>query len=287
MKRQHVASVRFLHPSDTAGLELVYGAGVANEFHRHVHSSLCIGVVDSGTRIIRQEGTTTAIPENGLFVINPGTPHTCWSSDKEGHSYRIICADPEVVAAVVSQVSERGVPVPHFRDVFVSDTRLLEKVRQFFSLQRQSDSILERESVFLSLITQLVLSQADQPPVPSRVKPQRAAIRRVCEFIRANYAEVPSLGQLAGIAGLSPFHFHRVFVQQVGVSPQDYLIQCRIDKARALLLKGHSIVSAALEVGFADQSHFTRFFNRVVGIPPGRYLRLHRVPPDSIVRSNE
>jgi len=269
------------------GLQLVYGAGVSNEFRRHVHNSLCIGVVDRGTRIIRQEGTTTAIPENGLFVINPGIPHSCKSLEKEGHSYRIICVDVEVVAAVVSQVSERVGPVPHFRDVFFSDKELLEKVRQFFSLQRQSDSILERESVLLSLITQLVLSQADQPPIPSHVKPQRAAIGRVCEFIRANYAEVPSLDQLGRIAGLSPFHLHRVFVQQVGISPQDYLVQCRIDKARELLLEGHSIVSAALEVGFADQSHFTRFFNRVVGIPPGRYLRLHGVRPDTILRSNE
>lgn len=280
MKRRDVGSVRFFCPSDMGSLQLVYGTRVANNFPRHVHNSLCIGVVDQGTRIIRKDGKSTGIPEHGFFVLNPGTPHGCHSLDKEGHSYRIICVDTEVVSAVASQVSQRVQPLPHFANVSLSDNELLQELRKFFSLMGQPDSLLKRQLVFGSLLSQLILRYGDKPSTPSRVGMERAAIRRVCEFIKTNYTETLSLEQLAQIACLSPFHFQRVFVRQVGISPHDYLVHCRISKARKLLLKGHSIVNVALDVGFHDQSHFTRCFSRIVGIPPGRYLCLHKIGPE-------
>lgn len=283
MKRRNTGSVRFFRLSDMGHLELVYGTRVANDFPRHVHNSLCIGVVDQGTRTIWQDGKSTSISEDGFFVINPGTQHRCGSLHREGHNYRIICVDPEVVAAVASQISGRVQPMPHFTQVSLSEKPLVQKVREFFSLTRYSDSLLERESVFVSLLSELILRYGDKVPTGSRVGRDRAAIRRVCEFVKANYAETPSLEQLARLACLSPFHFQRVFLKQVGISPHDYLIRCRIARARELLLKGHSIVKVALEVGFYDQSHFTRCFTRVVGIPPGRYLCLHTVSPESFV----
>jgi AraC-like DNA-binding protein len=59
----------------------------------------------------------------------------------------------------------------------------------------------------------------------------------------------------------------------VYVSPHDYLVQVRIRKAIELLSEGYDIAGTALDTGFVDQSHFTRFFNRVTGTMPGDYLR--------------
>ncbi|MCP4106994.1 MAG: AraC family transcriptional regulator [Desulfobacteraceae bacterium] len=58
-----------------------------------------------------------------------------------------------------------------------------------------------------------------------------------------------------------------------GVSPNEYLIQFRIKKAREFLLQGVSLTDTALDTGFTDQSHFTRFFKRIVGVSSGKYLR--------------
>jgi AraC-like DNA-binding protein len=281
MYRRDVGSVHFFRLPNMAGVELVYGDRVVNDFRRHVHNSLCIGIVDEGTRIVRMDGKSTGIPENCLFVINPGASHRCNSLDKEGHSYRIISVDSAVVTATASQISGRIQPLPHFADISVADKELRDKVKQFFLLAPQSGSRPARDSVFVSLLCQLIMRYGDKPITPLRAGSERAAIRRVCEFINVNYAETLSLEQLARIAYLSPFHFQRVFVRQVGTSPHDYLIHCRISRARDLLSKGHSIVRVALDVGFHDQSHFTRCFSRVVGIPPGRFLSLHKVTPKS------
>ena len=77
---------------------------------------------------------------------------------------------------------------------------------------------------------------------------------------------------LAAAAGLSPYYFIRVFRQAVGLTPHAYLVQLRVETAKRLLDRGQPVVEAALAAGFADQSHLTRHFKRIVGVTPGQYL---------------
>jgi AraC-like DNA-binding protein len=76
------------------------------------------------------------------------------------------------------------------------------------------------------------------------------------------------------LAGLSAKHFARAFRQSTGVPPHRWLIEKRIERAKALLLGGGlSLAEIALACGFADQSHFTAAFRRGTGITPGAYRR--------------
>ena len=79
---------------------------------------------------------------------------------------------------------------------------------------------------------------------------------------------------MAAVAGLSPYHFIRVFGRHTGLPPYAYLIQVRIRRARVLLEEGQTVAAAACAVGFADQSHLTRHFKRLTGIAPGKYRRI-------------
>ena len=84
MKKRNNQVIRFLTPPDMQGVQAVYGANVTNEFPRHMHTRLCIGVVQQGSRIISQAGTSVVVPENAMFAINPSTGHACKSKGKEG-----------------------------------------------------------------------------------------------------------------------------------------------------------------------------------------------------------
>ncbi|MEW6665176.1 MAG: helix-turn-helix domain-containing protein [Thermodesulfobacteriota bacterium] len=75
------------------------------------------------------------------------------------------------------------------------------------------------------------------------------------------------------MANLSEFHLLRSFRAVVGLPPHAYLIQRRIDYARSHLSRRLPIVQVGLETGFTDQSHFTRWFKKIVGITPGQYRR--------------
>jgi AraC-like DNA-binding protein len=137
-------------------------------------------------------------------------------------------------------------------------------------------SALERESRLLWTLARLIVRYADDHPRISPLAKEHAGIQRVRSYLDENYAENVSLEQLAAIAHLSPFHLLRSFRDQVNLPPHAYQIQARIMHAKQLLQTDMSCVETALAVGFADQSHFSKHFKRIVGVPPGLYSSVRK-----------
>lgn len=106
---------------------------------------------------------------------------------------------------------------------------------------------------------------------------ETAAIRRVVAYLHEVRDCRPSLDDLAAIAGISRFHFSRMFAKAIGLSPTRYLERLRIERAKAMI-RTHdlSLAQVAHAAGFADQSHFTRRFRHWVGCTPAVYAREHR-----------
>jgi AraC family transcriptional regulator len=104
-----------------------------------------------------------------------------------------------------------------------------------------------------------------------------ARLRRVEEFLMAHLAEDIGLDDLAAIADLSAKHFARAFRQSTGIPPHRWLIERRIDRAKALLVEDDlNLAEIALTCGFADQSHFTAAFRKSVGATPAIFRRESR-----------
>ena len=98
------------------------------------------------------------------------------------------------------------------------------------------------------------------------------ALRRVREYIDGHLEETISIEALAGIVGLSMYHFARAFKQSEGLTPHDYLVRRRVRRAQELLASTDLPLSEiALASGFSDQSHCARRFREHVGITPSSY----------------
>lgn len=98
-------------------------------------------------------------------------------------------------------------------------------------------------------------------------------LRWIIDYIHDNLERDLSLQELAAIAQLSQYHFCRVFRQEIGLSPHQYVIQQRIEKAKKLLQKGGmSIGAVAIACGFSHQSHLNRHFKRWTGVTPKTFL---------------
>ncbi|EIT71301.1 MULTISPECIES: helix-turn-helix domain-containing protein [Hydrocarboniphaga] len=82
-----------------------------------------------------------------------------------------------------------------------------------------------------------------------------------------------TIADAASACRLSRSHFSKAFKQTTGRSPQCWLQEYKIEKAKALLLDGMAIADVADACGFADQSHLTRLFTRIAGLPPARWRR--------------
>lgn len=102
----------------------------------------------------------------------------------------------------------------------------------------------------------------------------RSQLDRVLEFINNTPHRDINLNAMAAAAGLSPFHFSRMFKLSTGLSPHQYVLRRRIELATELLRKRELEISRiALDLGFADQSHFTMHFKRQHGMGPATYRR--------------
>jgi len=103
------------------------------------------------------------------------------------------------------------------------------------------------------------------------------ALRRVREYIDQHLAEKLRIDVLAHIGALSLGHFKRAFRQSMGLPPHQYVVRRRIAVATDLLRNTRrAVADIALEVGFADQSHFTRRYVAVTHETPSACRRRHR-----------
>lgn len=117
-------------------------------------------------------------------------------------------------------------------------------------------------------------SAAPANAVEDRIYLSPVRLARVIDFIDARLDQEIHLSDLAGVAGLSPFHFSRVFKLTTGETPYHFVGSRRLERARTMLVSGEvALAELALACGFASQSHFTAAFTKAIGIPPGRYRR--------------
>ena len=110
----------------------------------------------------------------------------------------------------------------------------------------------------------------------------REKLLRAVEYIRDQLDTDLTVSGIAQAVYMSPYHFTRSFKESTGQSPHQYVVEARVRKAKELLTTGKFTISeAAYHVGFVDQSHLTRHFKRVFGLPPKTLLS--RIRPESAV----
>ena len=103
-------------------------------------------------------------------------------------------------------------------------------------------------------------------------------LNRVIAFVEANVARDLCVSTLAGVAGMSPYYFCRSFKQSTGITPHRYVLNRRMEQARQLLeQKAMPVLEIAQQVGFADQSQFTRVFHKLVGTTPSEYRKVRAI----------
>lgn len=130
------------------------------------------------------------------------------------------------------------------------------------------------ESLATALAVQLLQKYSATKPVIPEFKGglSKYKLRRVIEYINENLEHDVALTTLAGVVDMNVHHFAKMFKQNMGIAPHQYIIERRIERAKQLLTNTElSIIEVCHAVGFDNQSHFTKLFRRYTATTPKMY----------------
>jgi AraC family transcriptional regulator len=142
----------------------------------------------------------------------------------------------------------------------------------------QTGDALDRmygEALSTALAVHLLREYGAAVPGPKKRHPRlpREKLVRAVEYIQDQLGTALTVSGIAQVVYLSPYHFTKLFKESTGQSPYQYVVEARVKKAKELLTTGKFTISeVAHHVGFADQSHLTRHFKKVFGLPPKKLL---------------
>lgn len=261
--------VRFWRVPAMEGLELIHGSYSAHAYPRHTHDEYTISIITRGAETFEIGGLVQQVGVGGVIMLNPGQPHSNYSSAPGGYAFRTFYVPRELMPVASGSTIRRG-ETPLFRSAIYGRCRFfLPLLRLHKQLEREPSAIDQRVSLTVLFRQLLAAYGTDGETLPSL---EHRAVRRAREYLDIHFMEPVRLEQLGQAVRLSPFHLLRTFSEQVGMSPAEYQTAVRLSHAKHLLRQGCRIAEVAADVGFVDQSHLTRRFKNAMGVTPGQYL---------------
>ncbi|MEP6619064.1 MAG: AraC family transcriptional regulator [bacterium] len=248
--------------------EILRGTYVQQRFAPHMHETYAIGVIERGAAKCRYRGEDVIHREGDVVTIEPDEVHTGEAADEFGWSYRMMYLPRELMARYGTLDGSQ----PHFARSGYTDPELAKDVARLHDFLETESDVL-RQASMMTAVLHTVCERYAQRPLPADTRVPSAALSQVRDYLEAHFAQSVSLAELATLARVSPFHLIRQFRRRYGLPPYMFLELIRVQRAKAMLQQGARVSDVAFATGFSDQSHLTRRFKRVVGVPPGRYAK--------------
>lgn len=236
-------------------------------YHTHSHDEFSFGVIDTGSANYCNLSQRNRIGTGTTVTINPGDAHSC-NPDLGEWSYRMLFVDTGWIGKLQQELFGcKGIDYLPFPKLYEKQALSFQNFDKLYQALLAPDSALEAETYLIEFLKNHFAKGL------KLYKEQRDNfhIRRVQELIMDQLGSNWSLEKFSEESGLSRYHLIRSFKDRYGQSPHAYQLDQRIKKAKSLLQDGTSLADTALQLGFADQSHFQRNFKKRVAVTPKQY----------------
>jgi AraC family transcriptional regulator len=244
-----------------------YDGGRTDLFRSAAHPDVEIALFDEGATRYRVGSHELRGDPAALAIVPRGIEHrNAFEGALRGTA---ICISDAMVGEVTAAMGARGKTLAFG---LVKSARALALAKLLVDEAHRDDDgrVLAGEAIAEALVVELVRTTSERTASGARDPRVRIALDKM----RASYAEDISVDDLAKAAGMSRFHFSRLFRDEVGEAPYKHLLKLRVARAAELLRGGrHSVTEAALAVGFRDLSRFSRAFRRELGTNPNQARR--------------
>jgi AraC-like DNA-binding protein len=246
-------------------------AGPGDKSFVEQYASHSISYVRKGSFGCRSRGRVFDLVAGSILVGHPGDEFVCSHDHVCGDECLSFFFAPELVETIGdrTEVWRVGATPP------LAELMVLGELAQAAACGRSDIGLDEIGQLFAGRFVEVVSGRA-RAPVPNTARDRRRAVETAL-WIDANSHRPIDLEDAAAQAGISPFHFLRLFSGVLGVTPHQYLVRLRLrHAARHLADDGISVTDIAYDVGFGDLSNFVRTFHRAAGVSPRKFREASR-----------
>jgi len=250
-------------------------AGPADRPFVELHTGFSVSYVRQGSFGYRSRGRSFELVTGSVLVGHPDDEYLCTHEHIQGDE----CLSFTLAPALVDAIGGREAIWDSHARPPLSELMVVGELAQAVLAGRSHAGLDEIGMLLAARFVDLASGRTPRPPTgasEARTMDRRRAVE-AARWIDAHSHEPIDLAGAAKEAGLSPFHFLRLFARVLGVTPHQYLVRCRLRRAARLLVdEARPITGIAFEVGFGDFSNFVRTFHRAAGISPRGFRRAAR-----------
>lgn len=238
-------------------------------FSKHFHDTYTIGLTHDGLFKSINSNQSSMSYKNSTRIINPGEVHYGNSNEWK---YTNFYPKIELLTQLYEDIFfEKKIPI--FEKHIIDDIQLYNLLLSFFISAYQKDNILLIESNLISALSYLIKNYTYTTKNYQKLFDDKLIIKNSIEYIKDSLDTNITLEELSKITNISKYHFLRVFKNETGITPHQYILTQRIHRAKELALHGEKLSYIATKVGFNDQSHFIRNFRKIYGYSPKELLK--------------
>lgn len=255
------------------GVELFRASFLAERYRTHRHDTYAIGLTDFGLQVFEYRGRVHACAPGHVTVLYPDEPHDGRAGTADGFGYRIVYVEPARLADAVRAIWGRPYPLPFLRDPVSTNPRLVQAVNEIFVHGLEPLAV---DSLVVALAEGLLAGERAGATLAISRRIDARAVECARRLLDAEWTRTVRSAELEAVTGLTRYDLARQFRLMLGTSPHRYQLMRRLERAREAIHRARSLADVALDLGFADQAHFTRAFASAFGLTPGRYRTLRR-----------
>jgi len=265
----------------TSGIETVRAHFEGHAYDPHWHDSYLVGITEQGLQQFncrRQQHNSTP---GKVFLLEPGDIHDGTAPEAGGFTYRTLYLDPRWLDRELRAQFEEAPDNAQlsFAATLAEDPRLAIATANAFEAMHHDELRIVRQTALDHLLANLTSHLRWRTLITPDPRLPLVA-QRARDYLHSHLHQDIGLDDLARVTGVDRFRLSRAFKAAFGMAPHAYLIQLRLTRARHLLARGEAPVSVAAALGFADQSHLGRWFQRAYRMTPAGYRRRCSNVPD-------
>lgn len=255
--------------ADLGGMEMLDAHFIRQECPRHFHDTYAVGVVLRGVNRFSYRGMVHEAGAGSLCTVTVDEIHGGDVPTQDGLSYRCLYPRVEQVQSVQEELRGHAAGDLPLLPGTVHDPDAFTLVMRLFAAEQAGAVQLTRQSLLTALLARMIECHGGVKARPMRFKTPGRGVTMARDLLLDHMEQPPALQELAALVGMTPLALLRGFRAAFGLPPHAWLIQARVRRAKERILAGDSLVDAATQCGFADQSHMNRHFRRILGVTPG------------------